>query len=302
MATWLDGPEYAPTARPDEFAEPQVAPLEEPPAVPALVGAPLERPRFSDPSAPVPPLASLIPVPAEQRDPAQAFDVVSSTVTAGGPWGDIHGTLPAAAPTGAAPPWTPGPSCPVPAVPSGPGSPYASTFPSASTFPGASSSRSAPGLTQAPPGFPEPGTPQWFGPGPYGEQPSRARADARSLWAAATPALLIVLAAAVLIKVLAPLLLVGGFFLARRVLVGRAAVHRAFLVALGTLATFALIGLFTGPLSVEDWWSFVGTWSRLISLGALVATVVLVRRALLAGETPVSDQSPPSSDYRGPWG
>src|SRR5438128_10980618 len=86
MATWQDGPEYAPTARPDEFAEPSVAPLESPPPVAQLAGAPLERPRFGEPAAPVAPLESLVPAPADQRDPSLAFDVVSSTLTTGGPW------------------------------------------------------------------------------------------------------------------------------------------------------------------------------------------------------------------------
>lgn len=300
MATWQDGPEYAPTARPDEFAEPQVAPLEEPPAAPAPAGAPLERPRFSEPAAPVAPLETLVPVPADVRDPSLAFDVVSSTLTSGGPWGGIHGAHPAAGPVDASPVQQGGPSwpgaSPGPSWPNGPPAPTTSApFPGSAPFPSTS--------PYGPSGFPEPGTPQWFGPGPYGEQPSRGRADARTLWAAATPALLIVLVVAILIKVLAPLLLIAAFILARRVQVGRVWVQRAFLIALGTVGTFALIGLFTGPLGIGDWWSFVGNWSRWVSLAVLVSTVLLVRHALLRGETPSPpSQSPPPDIYRGPWG
>ncbi len=292
MASWQDGPEYAPTARPDEFAEPQVEPLEDPPPVLTLSGAPDERPRFDEPTAPVAPLATLVPEPADQRDPQQAFAVVSSTLTTGGPWGGIHGATPAVA----ADPWASGPAAPA----------HDAAFPSAAPFPRAYHATDPFLPTESPPapaGFPEPGTPQWFGPGQYGEQPIRGRADARALWAAATPALLIVLVSAVLIKVLAPLLLVTAFVLARRVLVAQAQVQRSFVIALGTLGTFALIGLLTGPLGFGDWWGFLGTWGRLTSLATLVSTLLLVRRALLAGEAPTPPrQDPPADSYRGPWG
>ncbi|WP_375433057.1 hypothetical protein [uncultured Friedmanniella sp.] len=286
MATWQDGPEYAPLVRPDEFAEPAVQPLEIAPPVPQpAAGAPVERPAFNEPSAPVAPLSTLVPTPADVRDPAQAFAVVSSTLTTGGPWGGVHGAVPA----GAA------------AV--DPAGPFSATAP----FP-AHGQVSA--LDQFPPvqvpapyppnGFPEPGTPAWFGPGPYGEQPTPGRADVRALLAGATPGLLLVLVLAIVITVLAPVLLVVAFVLARRATVARLAVQRAFVIALGTLGTFAVIGLFTGPLGFGDWWSFLGSWSRLVSLGVLISTVLLVRRALLGGETPTPPAPPPP--YRGPWG
>ena len=287
MASWEDGPEYAPLTRPDEFAQPVVAPLESAPPVPQpAAGAPTERPAFSEPAAPVAPLETLVPLRADRRDPQQAFAVVSSTLTTGGAWGGVHGATLAADPALPAQPQTE----PFPA----------SAFPTTAPFP------TAPGASPyASNGFPEPGTPQWFGPSPYGEQPTRrGRADGRAILDAATPGLLIVLALAMLFSVLAPVLLVVAFLLARRVLVARPAVKRAFVVALGTAGTFAVIGLFPGPRGFGDWWYFLGSWSRLVALGALISTLLLVRRALLAGETPTPPPPPPppATTYRGPWG
>lgn len=287
MASWQDGPEYAPTVRPDEFAEPAVEPLASAPPVPRPAdGAPVERPAFSEPSAPVAPLETLVPLPADRRDPQQAFAVVSSTLTTGGPWGGVHGTLPVAppAPTTFA-------SATFPAAPDQLASHPRAQQPNA--FP-------QPAGPYEPSGYPEPGTPQWFGPGPYGEQPTPTRTGPRAIWEAATPGLLLVLALAVVIQVLAPVLLVVAFLLARRVLVARVAVQRAFVVALGTLGTFAVIGFFFAPLGFGDWWSFLGNWSRLVSLGVLISTVLFVRRALADGEDPTPPTPPPT--YRGPWG
>lgn len=304
MATWEDGPEYAPAVRPDEFAVPDAPPLEEaPPALQPAAGAPVDRPQFGPPKAPVAPLETLVPVPADQRDPSRAFDVVSSTLTTGGPWGGVHGSQPTA------------PAWPAPEAEAFPGSaalasasalPAATPFPSSgfpsSGFPSSgfpTSGLPAPQLPVASGGFPAPGTPEWFGPGPYGEHRPPARSDARAVLAAATPGLLIVLAIAVLFKVLAPVLLVVAFVLCRRVKVGGAGVRRGFAVALGSVGGFAVLGLFTNPLGFGDWWSFLGVWSEIASLAMLVVTVLVVRQALRQGEQPTA---PPPSSYHGPWG
>lgn len=97
MATWEDGPEYAPLERPDEFADPSAATvaLEAPPAAPPPPPAPVERPLFGDPQQPVPPLASLVPAPPSQRDPQQPFDVATSLVTAeSSAWASTHWSAP----------------------------------------------------------------------------------------------------------------------------------------------------------------------------------------------------------------
>jgi hypothetical protein len=102
MATWEDGPEYAPLERPDAFAGPSDATpeLETPPPPPVTPPAPVERPAFADPTQAVPPLATLIPAPPAQRDPSQPFDVVSSVMTAeSSAWAAAHWAPPQSAPS-----------------------------------------------------------------------------------------------------------------------------------------------------------------------------------------------------------
>ena len=110
MATWEDGPEYAPLERPEAFAEPAVATvgLQAPPPSPSAAPAPVERPVFADPTQPVPALATLVPEPPAARNPEQPFDVVSSVMTADtSAWASAHWTgretLGPQGPTAAAP-------------------------------------------------------------------------------------------------------------------------------------------------------------------------------------------------------
>ena len=102
MATWEDGPEYAPLERPDAFADPSVATvgLEAPPPAPVPPPAPTERPAFADPGQPVPPLAALVPAPPAQRDPNVPFDVAASLMTAEtSAWASSHFPTAPAGPT-----------------------------------------------------------------------------------------------------------------------------------------------------------------------------------------------------------
>ncbi|HEY5980803.1 MAG TPA: hypothetical protein VIT41_14350 [Microlunatus sp.] len=121
MATWEDGPEYAPLERPDAFADPAAATvgLEAPPAAPPTPPAPTERPAFVDPDQPVAPLAALAPEPPAQRDPNVPFDVAASLMTAEtSAWASAHLPPPASGPP------APGPQAPGPApVPSPPTQP-----------------------------------------------------------------------------------------------------------------------------------------------------------------------------------
>lgn len=96
MATWHDGPEYAPTQRPDAFVEP-ATPNEWSDALgaphsPAAAGAPGEvdavadrrsAPDYQPPDAA--PLDALVPAPPPQRDPKEAFDVASTPLTSWSP-------------------------------------------------------------------------------------------------------------------------------------------------------------------------------------------------------------------------
>ena len=198
MATWEDGPEYAPLERPEAFAEPAVATvgLQATPPPPSAAPAPVERPVFADPTQPVPALATLVPEPPAARNPEQPFDVVSSVMTADtSAWASAHWTgrgsagpqAPTAVPAAAPPPPGPNGSDPgsglangqrVPAAPSFPPPAGAPSFPPAAgapSFPPAPSPSWQPGPTPAatnrpgsqpfpPPGYP-PGQGQFPAPG-----------------------------------------------------------------------------------------------------------------------------------------
>lgn len=102
MATWEDGPEYAPTERPAAFAEPAVGiGLEAPPPAPPAPVLPAQQPAFDGPPQPGPPLAALVQEPPAVRDPQQPFDVASSVMTAeSSAWASAHWAPPQSQSTG----------------------------------------------------------------------------------------------------------------------------------------------------------------------------------------------------------
>ena len=291
MATWEDGPEYAPLERPAEFTTPAAAPLDEaPPLVAVTASAPVQRPQFSDPAGSVAPLSTLVPVVEDPRDPQQPFDVVTTSLSSGSAWGSAHGGLPSAPPTHPVTPqpapaglpatYSPESLLPLAPVP-------ADAWPAAAPVPG--------GYPPSPPGpYPAPGTPQWFGPGAYGVQPPAPRVDARRVVEAATPGLLVVLGIGALIFVLSPVLLAVAFSLRSRVRVAEQQVGIALGVALGMMIFFGVVGLSRQPLDFSEWWSFVGAWSLLLCWATLVTVGVLVYRGLKSGP------AAPSS-YPNPW-
>ena len=289
MATWEDGPEYAPHERPQYFADAPVAPLEQaPPVSRPADGLPTSRPHFAHPSVPVAPLATLVPEPPDERDPLRPFDLLTTMLTsesAWGPTGSAPGsttvaatqplalTAPAPVTPAAGAPWPvleqPLPGSPVPPAPD----PYA---------------------------YPTPGSPSWFAPPPttYGEQRQPGRVDARRLVEAATPALCICLAVGGLIYVLSPILLVVAVILSTRVTVARRAVRTAFRVAAAAVGFFAVVGLFRSVLDGDPWWSFVGHWSLFVCWVMLGVLLLVVRQALTRSR-PMPPPAPPTSN---PWG
>ena len=300
MATWEDGPEYAPLERPAEFSTPATEPLDTgPPPAEVAPRLPVDRPAFTGPSVPVAPLETLIPVPADVRDPVLPFEVVSSNLTSGSAWGSAHQasaapTAPAVLPAPTAPAWpAPVPATPWPPTPQ----PWPATAPSAQAWPPVQQPP-WPGTAtppNAPAGFPSPGTPQWFGPGPYGEQPPTERVGPRAVLEAATPGLLAVLAVGAVIFVLSPVLLVVAYALSSRVTVARDAVRRALGISLAAVGFFGLVGLTRDLLGFSEWWSFVGIWSLLLCWGMLVTVSGLDYRGLrnAAGAPPA-----PRGDWR----
>jgi hypothetical protein len=299
VATWEDGPEYAPLERPQYFADAPLPPLEQapPPARPAD-GLPSTRPTFDQPSAPVAPLATLVPAPPDERDPARPFEVVTATLTSESGWGGpADQPFVATAPFGASAAVAAQPAQQAPLAPTLLGaqpSPAGPLGPLAPTSP-------PPAVPQPDPyAFPAPGTPGWFAPPPttYGEQGRAGRVDAKRVVEAATPGLCIVLAVGGLISVLSPIMLIVAVLLSTRVTVAQRAVRTAFRVAAGVVALFAVVGLFRSVFEGEPWWSFVGLWSLLVCWVMLGVLLLVVWQALTRPQPP-ADQQPPSSN---PWG
>ncbi|SDB80320.1 hypothetical protein GA0111570_102108 [Raineyella antarctica] len=129
MATWQDGPEYAPLVPPSGY-EPAgpPTPVNGPDPAPEDTGpevAPAARPGFEPPESSIP-LDSLAPPPmSAARDPHVPFAVASRTTRAGSAWQSSH--VPGTQPAPAGPP-TPGQDLSVPyPEPPYPEVPYAPT-------------------------------------------------------------------------------------------------------------------------------------------------------------------------------
>jgi hypothetical protein len=285
MATWEDGPEYAPIERPSYFADAGAPPLSmAAPVLRAAAQAPKDRPFFDQPPAAVAPLETLVPTPAETRDPEVPFAVASAAMTSDSAWGALH----------SGPPTTPLGTTPTPVPPpAGTGNgPVSGPV----ALPVASDPWSR--LAQPPPDsrFPAPGTPAWFGPGPYGEQPAApGRVSAKAVWDAAMPGLCIILAVGGLVYVLAPILFAIAFGLSGRVKVARPQVRGAFAVGSVFLGLIAVIATLTNDFGFGEWWETVGAWSLAACWALLLTTLILVYRALRAGERP-------EPAYRSTWG
>jgi hypothetical protein len=269
MASWEDGPEYAPIERPADFAPAPVAPLSVAPPVQQMAAlAPKTRPAFDQPPVPLVPLATLVPKREERRDPQLPFAVVSSTMTSDSAWGAVHW----GAPTG----------------PLGGFSALAPTPPPTQPL--------APLTQPLPPDnrFPTPGTPGWFGPGPYGEQPAAPpQVEAKAVWDAAMPGMCICLAVGGLVYYVAPILFAISFGLSRSVQVARDQVRRAFAAGAALLGLVGIVAALTNVEGFGRWWTVVGGWSMVACWTVLVTTLVLVYRALRDGQQPTRSDRPP---------
>jgi hypothetical protein len=284
MATWEDGPEYAPIERPDGFSVPDVAPLTvAPPHLQPAANAPVQRPAFGDPAAPVIALADLVPAAEESRDPTLPYDVASSALTSGdSAWSAVHWR----------PPTSPiSPSSPTPwgmsaTAPGGWGTSAANgSWPSAPLNPQGPMHPPNP-PAHGPTGFPAPGTAQWFGPAPYAPPPAPVQVTAKDVVTAVTPALLIVLGLGGLIHPVAPITLIVAWTLSTRTSVAKQQIRVAFVVAVAALAVLGLFLGFAGALDFADWWNGLSWVALVISWGLFAAVLALATRALKAGERP----------------
>jgi len=302
MATWEDGPEYAPLERPSDFSVAAGAHLAVVPPAPQMAAlAPKSRPQFNDPSAPVAPLATLIPAVEDVRDPSVPFEVVSSTVTsmeASGAvaWGAAHWSAPVGPPTSYT--GAPGSYGGPPVGQQGISPEHGAWGPPSGTrwLDPQTPLAPSPSTAVSPTGFPSPGTPQWFAPGQYGEDAAApGPVGVRSIGSALTPGLIITLVIGGLFSFFSPITLAIAYVLSSRVDVARPLVRKAFAVALAVLGFFAVIGALSNNASFGDWWAFVGRWGLVITWGTLIAVVVIVYREL-------KNPAPPAPGYSSHWG
>lgn len=292
MASWEDGPEYAPLERPAEFDPADAPPLDvAPPFERPAAAAPKDRPQFSGPAAALASLDQLIPTQTgDDRDPNRPFEVVSSTMTEAslgpsGPvaWGAAHGGGPQAG-------WGPPsglPMAPPTATAQGP------TWP-APGDPVLLTSGPAPGHN----GFPAPGTNGWFGGGAPGPASKPALPDAKAL-AQAVTAPVIILLVLTIIYPLSPIFFAIAWGLSSKIRVARTKVLRSFGLALGAIFVFFLFFLAIGDGSTSGYTIFT-LCTMFFSLAELIVIGVLVWRGLQQPPAPYGhDRYPPP---RSPWG
>mgnify|MGYP000604351386 CR=1 FL=1 len=268
VASWEDGPEYAPLQRPSAFSAPAASPLSTPDPTPAPPTAPATPPAtYEVPHEGVRPLRELVPAEGPRRNPQEPFSVVTSVMTSmettsGSAWGSAHSTqtlstqMPQAAPPQVAPVRAPDQA-------------FASTY--------------------APPppvqGFPAPGTPAWFGPGSQFEA-SRVRVPptAGNVLNSVTWGVLIPLLLGGVVPLLAPVLLVVAFLLASQVRYRRQLVRTVFYAAMGLTALAGLYGLVTDGAATA--WSLMGGWAMAMSWVVIAAAIGIQYAAIHAGDRP----------------
>lgn len=309
MAKWTDGPEYAPAERPDVFVAPEAPALSVAPPPVSVMDAPGPAPELVPPSAAVP-LEAVGPATGPTRDPRQAFDVASTPMTTA--WTPIpEAPAPAASAPAAGQPTAPvmGPAGFPMAAPPPPASAWGAAHapqaaprppqPWAPDQPFEQPSAPAPWNVAPPPAaypapqlnrstFPQPGTPEWFAPGPGVTPPPNRLVTWRETWNAATPGMLAALIVGGLVSILAVPLLFVAHGLSARVRYRRRAMKLVFFaaeasaLAFGTMAHFATYSYF----DVGLWWDAVSGWASINSWVVILISLWMMWDAQRRNERP----------------
>ncbi|TDT32446.1 hypothetical protein CLV29_0020 [Naumannella halotolerans] len=280
MATWEDGPEYAPSERPGRFEAPAAAPLSraEPDAdpVPAATEVPAGQPHYGAPEAPPLEVLGLLTEPG--RDPGQPYRTERAALTAFADDSPRRAQEAApGTPFDTAPATEPGfdPRLPMREVLAAP----APDFPPPQGPP-VPADRGVP-----PAGFPQPGTPQWFGPS-SGPPPSLPAPGFGEVLRALTPAVVIFLLLGGLIRPLSLPFFVIAMFCSVRIRYRRRLVRNVFLGALGAGLTLSLLLLALSSSTFGGWWTDMSSVLLVTSWVVLVVLGFVQARALQRGERP----------------
>lgn len=298
MATWEDGPEYAPVDRPDEFAAPETAPLDDAPPPEKAPEQPASRPEAYQ-SEQQRPLDTFAPDPGEQRDPNEPFDVAASTMTDehATAWNAAHWTPPPDGPWG--PPVGAGVAGPAPSAGHDPSRPFqvsgSQIQPPAWSDPQQPMPQPSGGqpFQQSPQQsmqqWPAPGTPQWFGPGqteqPWVQQPDTGGQFAQALLrGVGIPTIICLLLG--LVQPLAPLTLVLACISALRMpgTLCRQTLSICYYICFGIIVFLAAYAAVSG-MGLWDVASLTACW---LSIIMLVISTLVVANVLRTGrdETP----------------
>ena len=266
MATWRDGPEYAPRERPAAFVTPEAEPLSAAPPPPALqTGIGDGEPSFTPPDEPLPDLAALVPSAAPGRNPKLPFDVAVAAVTGGGGWA-------------AGPPDGTSQRSPLEPFNSF-GPPLTGYLPVQPTVQPTAQVNPAP--------FPAPGTPQWFAPPPDGRVPDAPPAvTIGQIWQAVTPGVLIPLFVGAVFSWLSIFMLAVSFALSARIPYRRDAVRRSYIAALLLLGLQGCSSVLTDGVNSDLLFATLSGGAQLACLLLPVVVGLIVGAALRAGERP----------------
>jgi len=251
MATWMDGPEYAPLERPAEFVD-APHPALAAPAPTAVDDAPAHRPAFSPPSESID-LAAIVPPQPQVRDPHAPFDVTVAAMTS------------ADAAPGDGQAWTPD-------QPLG-----RATAVDVTDFPPPSGT---PVTT-----FPQPGTPTWFAPPPPSAPQAPARVGLRELVGAVTAVGAGFFLLGIFFHPIAPFFFVVGLVTASRIAYRRHQVRMVLGVSAAVIVLVAVIQIVAGA-DLYSWYDAVGWTAQVLSGLVLASLLVICYQALAHRERP----------------
>lgn len=263
MATWQDGPEYAPFERPAAFVVPPLPPLPAAPDGPAPVPEPEAEgePSFSRPQDTQPDLAALVPAGAPGRNPNVPFEVSVAAIAAGG--------RAAGSPTGERAPTEPF---------TAPGPSLSGYLPTQAVV--------QPNAQVNPAPFPAPNTPAWFAPPPQNRVPAPPPSvSVGQIWRAATPGVLVPLLLGMVFSWLSLLMLAVSFALSARIPYRRETIRNSYLAGLGFLGIAGLSSLFSDSSSDLLFEALSGA-AQFVCFVLPIVVGLTVGSALRAGERP----------------
>ncbi|HEY3337466.1 MAG TPA: hypothetical protein VGK18_03090 [Propionicimonas sp.] len=269
MASWQDGPEYAPQERPAAFVVPPAAPLSDPTPAPVTVPEPpIGEPSFTPPSATQPDLAALVPSAAPGRNPTLPFEVVTATVTNAGGWATTP--APGQAEAGQRPPTQPF---------NAPGPSLNGYLPVQPTV--------APNAQVNPAPFPAPGTPQWFAPPPGSRVPDAPPpVTIGQIWTAATAGVMVPLIIGALFNWFSILMLALSFALSARIVYRHDAVRRSYIGALIVVGVLGMMSMLSVGYSSDLLFQSLSDGSQFACVVLFFVIGLIVGAALRAGERP----------------